>query len=186
MSWDNMMNWMTGIEGFSSVAAAAGLGALMGLEREVAGKPAGLRTHVFVAAGAALLMVLSRVVLDEFQRLEGSEIVQTDPVRTIQAIIVGISFLGAGTILQQGVQRVEGLTTAASIFLTAAIGIAAALKQHHLAIAVTVSAVAVLLPVGFVERWLQRRMAHRSRRPSDRDRHTDCKDNITMPQRPSA
>lgn len=141
---------------FQLIAIAGGLGALLGLEREIAGKPAGLRTHIFVAAGAALLIVLSRVVLDDFQEQEGTSVIQTDPVRVIEAIVVGISFLGAGTIIHDDDQHVEGLTTAASIFLTAGIGITAALDRIGLAIAVTLSALGVLLLVGILETWLHR------------------------------
>lgn len=156
------------LDRFQLIAIAGGLGALLGLEREIAGKPAGLRTHIFVAAGAALLIVLSRAVLDEFQQQEGNSVIRTDPVRVIQAIVVGISFLGAGTIIHDDDQQVEGLTTAASIFLTAGIGITAALERIELATAVTIYALGVLLIVGILERWLHRRV--------------DCKESDSGPE----
>lgn len=161
------MDWFSDIERFRLIAVAGGLGGLLGLEREIAGKPAGLRTHIFVAAGAALLIVLSRAVLDDFQQQESNNVIRTDPIRVIQAIVVGISFLGAGTIIHEGGQRVEGLTTAGSIFLTAGIGIAAALERIELAIAVTLAALAVLLLVGMLETWLHRRASCSSSEKED-------------------
>lgn len=90
------------------VAIAAGLGALVGVEREFADKPAGLRTHMFVGAASAMLMLLGDSVLDRFQQ-EDLGSVRADPIRIIQAIVVGISFLGAGTIIHHPDNRVEGL-----------------------------------------------------------------------------
>ena len=142
------------IGGLATIAIAAGLGAIIGIEREMADKPAGLRTHMFVAAAAALLMLLSNSVLDHFQRLEGaaSASLTSDPVRVIQAIVVGISFLGAGTIIHRDDSSVEGLTTASSILLTAGIGIATAIGKVVLAGGVAVFALVVLLVAGWVER----------------------------------
>lgn len=151
------MDWSADINGLVQIGIAAALGALVGLEREIAGKPAGLKTHIFVAAGSALLMLLSRLVLDDFQSREGVDVVRTDPVRVIQAIVVGISFLGAGTIVHERGRNVEGLTTAASIYLTAGIGIATALRHTGLAVAVTLGAVGIQLLVGFAEDHLRRR-----------------------------
>ncbi len=150
------MDWTPDIDSLVLIGIAACLGALIGLEREIAGKPAGLKTHIFVAAGSALLMLLSRFVLDDFQRQEGDDVVTTDPVRVIQAIIVGISFLGAGTIVHERGRNVEGLTTAASIYLTAGIGIAVALKRAGLAVSVTLGALGILLLIGFAESRLRR------------------------------
>lgn len=121
------------------------LGAPVGLEREIAHKPAGLRTHMLVAGGAALLVMLSDVVLTFFSLREGNNNINADPVRVIEAIITGISFIGAGTIIQSGRQQsVEGLTTATSVLFVAAIGIAVALHQFVLAIGSTVIVLASL------------------------------------------
>lgn len=136
------------------VGLAALFGAIVGLEREVADKPAGLRTHMFVCAAAAMLMLLSNVVLDEFQADKAPESLRSDPIRIIQAIVVGISFLGAGTIIHQGKDRVEGLTTAASILLTAGVGIAVAVGQFVFAGGTAIMAVVVLLIFGWAERRL--------------------------------
>ena len=138
------------------VALAGGLGAVIGLEREVADKPAGLRTHILVCAASALLMLVGRFVLAEFQ--EGAALAfPSDPLRIIQAIVIGISFLGAGTIIHQRGRYVEGLTTAASILLTAGIGIAVAVERFVFAGGVTLLAVAVLFVFGWCETKLRPR-----------------------------
>lgn len=119
------------------IVLAALLGGLVGLEREFAEKPAGLRTHMLVGATAAFFVLLGGHMLDTF---EPRDILTADPVRVVEAIVVGISFLGAGTILkynQQGERVVEGLTTSASILSVAAIGIAVALNVFVLALGVT-------------------------------------------------
>lgn len=120
------------------ILVGALLGGLVGLEREFAEKPAGLRTHMLVGATATFLVVLARQMVLSF---EAQNILNTDPVRVMEAIIVGISFLGAGTILKsnrEGEQTVEGLTTSASILSVAAIGIAVALDAFILAAGATV------------------------------------------------
>ena len=102
------------------VLVAAILGALLGWERERAGKPAGLRTHMLVALGAALFVL--------FPAEAGMGI--ADLSRVIQGVATGIGFIGAGTILKRPEpEHVEGLTTAASIWLTAAIGMAVGAGQ---------------------------------------------------------
>jgi len=93
---------------------AALLGGLLGLQRELAGKEAGLRTHMLVCVGAALFVLIPQ--------LEGMKL--SDMSRVVQGIVTGVGFLGAGTILKQADEkRIHGLTTAAGIWLTSAIGI---------------------------------------------------------------
>jgi len=138
----------------ASVALAMVLGAAIGLEREVKDKPAGLRTHMLVAGAAALLVALSDVAVSRFNVDLGTGLVRSDPIRIIEAVITGISFLGAGTILRhKGSDHVEGLTTAASLLFVAALGICVALSQVLLAIGVTVLVLVTLRGVGFVRRW---------------------------------
>jgi putative Mg2+ transporter-C (MgtC) family protein len=121
------------------------LGGLIGYERELADKPAGLRTHMLVAAAASLLISLGGVLIETYA---GRAFMQADPVRMIEAIIVGISFLGAGTIFRSrsAEQPVEGLTTAASILFTAVVGIAVALEKYVIAIGAT--AIILLITAG--------------------------------------
>jgi putative Mg2+ transporter-C (MgtC) family protein len=110
---------------------------VVGLEREFADKPAGLRTHMLVGATSAFLVLMAFRAVDS---LDQEAYLRTDPIRIIEAIVVGISFLGAGTILKnvrQGEGDVEGLTTSASILSVAVVGIAVALNNFVLAVAVT-------------------------------------------------
>jgi len=118
------------------IIAAAFLGGLVGLEREFAEKPAGLRTHMLVCATSAFLVMLATVMVSSF---EPQNVIRADPIRLVEAIVVGISFLGAGTIIKHNRERtVEGLTTSASILSVSAIGIAVALNAFILAIGVTI------------------------------------------------
>jgi putative Mg2+ transporter-C (MgtC) family protein len=140
------------------VALAILLGAVIGLEREFEGKPAGLRTHMLVAGAAALLVTLGDVVVEHFAVDVGGQLVRSDPVRIIEAVITGVSFLGAGTILRRGgLSQVEGLTTAASILFTAAVGVSVALSQFVIALGATGLVLVTLRGVGHVERRLERR-----------------------------
>ena len=140
------------------VALAMLLGAAIGLEREIEDKPAGLRTHMLVAGAAALFVALSDVMIKHFNVVLGGELVRSDPIRIIQAVITGVSFLGAGTIIRRSSTRqVEGLTTAASILFAAAVGVCAALSQLVLAGGVTALVLITLRGVGYVEQWLEQR-----------------------------
>lgn len=108
------------------------LGGLIGWERERNHKPAGLRTHMLVCIGAALITMMSVTYFTE------------DYARIISGIITGIGFIGAGTIIAQGTKGVHGLTTAASLWVVAAIGIAIGIGWHLLAVIATVLITAVL------------------------------------------
>jgi len=114
---------------------AALLGGLLGYEREHAGKAAGVRTHMLVAMGAALLVLTA----------EQAGVQPADNSRVLQGIIAGIGFLGAGTILKGDAEsQVRGLTTAAGIWLTAAIGVATGLGRESTALLCTGLALMVL------------------------------------------
>lgn len=111
------------------------LGGLLGYERETAGTAAGLRTHMLVALGAALFVIVP---------LQGGMPI-VDMSRVLQGIIAGIGFLGAGAIIKLSQDReIRGLTTAASVWLTAAIGIAAGMGQEMTAILSTLIALFIL------------------------------------------
>lgn len=114
------------------------LGGLLGLERERRGRAAGLKTHILVAMGSALFMLVPL--------LAGVD--PADITRVMQGIVSGIGFLGAGAIikLEHG-ERVEGLTTAAGIWLTSAIGMAAGMGQEMAALATTVLALLVFITI---------------------------------------
>jgi putative Mg2+ transporter-C (MgtC) family protein len=130
--------------------AAAVLSGLIGYERERTGKDAGLRTHMLVAIGAAMFVSFNDLFTLESLPLApagspGNFRVQIEPLTTVEAIVTGISFLGAGTIFVSGRgHRVRGLTTAASIWVTAAVGIAVGLERYILAAGATVLILIVL------------------------------------------
>ncbi|HET6647576.1 MAG TPA: MgtC/SapB family protein [Pyrinomonadaceae bacterium] len=148
------MNWVMQLEIIGEVALAMLLGGVIGFEREMADKPAGFRTQMLVAGAAALLVGLGDALLLRFL-VEGKTNVTADPIRIVEAIVTGISFLGAGTIFRRdSSEQVKGLTTAASILLCAAVGISVALRQFVLAIGVTVLALIVLRGLTGIEKRL--------------------------------
>ncbi|MGD8902397.1 MAG: MgtC/SapB family protein [Anaerolineae bacterium] len=139
------------------VAAAMLLGAIIGLEREFKDKPAGLRTHMLVAGAAALLVSIGDVVTSQFRIDLGGQVVQADPIRIMEAVITGVSFLGAGTIIRgRAGGEVEGLTTAATLLVAAAVGGCVALSQFVLAVGITLLVLITLRGLGFTGKWLAR------------------------------
>lgn len=140
------------------VALAMLLGGLIGFEREIANKPAGFRTHMLVAGSAAFLVGLGDAFLARLGGSPHSSLIQSDPMRIIEAIITGISFLGAGTIFRRKEgEHIEGLTTAASILLSSTVGISVALRQLGLAMGVTALALLVLRGLRFIEQLIHRK-----------------------------
>jgi putative Mg2+ transporter-C (MgtC) family protein len=138
------------------VALAMVLGAVLGVDREIAHRPAGLRTHMMVSGAAALLVALGELIVKNFEAEQGHTLIQTDPLRGIEAVITGVSFLGAGTILRNSsTHEVQGLTTAASLLLAAAVGITVALSQLILATGITALALLTLRGLQVVTRWLE-------------------------------
>lgn len=120
---------------------AAGLGAMIGFERELNTAEAGLRTHILVAVAAALFTILT---FEIFHTIEpGPNGTQADPIRAIEAVTAGIAFLGAGAIFRAG-GGVQGLTTGAGMWLAGAVGVATALGFYLVALGVAVLAVVVL------------------------------------------
>jgi len=116
--------------------AAVLLGAVVGIEREKAGKPAGLRTHMLVSLGTAVVVI---ACADAGMSLDGLS-------RVIQGIVTGIGFIGAGTILKLNEQReIQGLTTAAGLWMTAAIGVAVGLGILGVALIGTLVTVLILV-----------------------------------------
>ena len=136
---------------------ASALSGAIGYERERTGKDAGLRTHMLVALGATLFVSFTDLFVIESQPLApagdpGNFRVQIEPLATVEAIVTGISFLGAGTIFVSGKgNRVRGLTTAASIWVTAAVGIAVGLERYVLAIGSTILILVILHLMGRLE-----------------------------------
>jgi putative Mg2+ transporter-C (MgtC) family protein len=149
------MDWFSQLKIIGEVALAMLLGGMIGVEREMADKPAGFRTHMLVAGAAAMLVCIGQIVAIDFLKNVPNHAVQADPMRIIGAIVTGISFLGAGTIFRNNKgEHVEGLTTAATIFFSASIGIAVAIEQFVLAVGVTILALIVLRGLRNVEQWV--------------------------------
>jgi putative Mg2+ transporter-C (MgtC) family protein len=137
---------------------AAALGGIIGLEREASGKPAGFRTNLLICLGAALLTEISTEVARDVELPGGFA---ADPGRIAAQIVSGVGFLGAGTILRSR-GSVTGLTTAATLWVVAAIGIAAGAAAYVHAIAGTVLVMVALMTLGRVEdRLLPHRLSER-------------------------
>jgi len=137
------------------VVAALAAGALIGYERSYRGRPAGFRTHALVCMASAMLMLIT-VYEAHWVRAIG-EAARLDPTRMAQGIMTGIGFLGAGVIMQEGLS-VRGLTTAASIWITAAIGILAGIGFYF------PMALSVILTLGVLSafRWIEAKMPTQS------------------------
>jgi len=128
------------------LALAVLLGGIVGVERELSGKPAGLRTNILICLGSALLMDLSITIGADQGRLG-------DPARIAAQVVTGVGFLGAGTIMQAR-GEVVGLTTAATIWVVAAIGLAVGAGHRAEAIAAALLVTLVLTALGWLERWM--------------------------------
>lgn len=127
------------------LALAAVLGAAIGLERELREREAGLRTHLLVSLGSALFTVVSAYGFDAFLS-SGANVVRADPSRIAAQIVTGIGFLGAGAIIRQGLS-VRGLTTAATLWVVAAIGMACGAGYYSAAVVTTVLVILTLWPL---------------------------------------
>jgi len=143
------------------------LGAVVGLERESAHKPAGLRTLSLVSLGSCLFALLSIALVDDWQAVES---LRLDPIRVVAGLMGGIGFLGAGAIIQSR-GSVGGITTAATIWVAGAIGLACGAGTFALALAGAVGTLFVLRGLGLVERrFLSNRFRDTKRRsPGDPD-----------------
>ena len=147
-------------ETFLRLLAATAIGCAIGLNRDLRGKPAGLRTHSLVTLGSALLaLTMLRMSLT-------SGGVPADALsRVIQGIVTGIGFLGAGVIIRDGAGKVQGLTTAATIWVSAALGIVCGVGYGEIVTCSVVLIFAVLLLGGPVEQWVERKFG----KPKDGD-----------------
>ena len=136
-----------GIEIICQLFLATVLGALIGLEREIKRKEAGLQTYSLVALGTCLFTI---IFFELFNSFFGKTGISFDPSRIIMAIAIGIGFIGAGVIFRQS-SGVIGLTTAAGLWATAAIGIAVGVKLYFLAIFTTFLSLFILAGFGLLE-----------------------------------
>lgn len=125
------------------------VGGLIGIERTMHGRPAGFRTHTLVCLSSSLLMLLTVYQVELLPHIP-TELIRIDPTRMGQGIMTGIGFLGAGVIMKEGL-TVRGLTTAASIWITAAIGILIGVGFYFAAIISTLLALGALSVFRFIE-----------------------------------
>lgn len=139
---------------------AAGLGAALGVEREYRQKPAGLRTNILIAVGSALFTIVSISIAGG----------RGDPGRVAAQIVTGIGFLGGGAIMRNR-DTVHGMTTAATIWVNAAIGAAAGIGQYELAIFAAALTLVVLVALPPIETYFERRAGwpERHRPPPGRE-----------------
>src|SRR5205807_6337898 len=139
------------------LAVAAVLGGAIGVERELRDREAGIRTHLLVSLGSALFTIVSAYGFHEFLT-SGASVVRADPTRIAAQIVTGIGFLGAGAIIRQGL-AIRGLTTAATLWVVAAIGLAAGAGYYSAAVITTGVALMALWPL----RAFAYRVVHRFR-----------------------
>lgn len=132
---------------------AAFLAGVIGIERESKGHPAGFRTHMLVGTGSCLVMLLALFGFQDYLNQNG-DLVAYDPSRLASYVISGIGFLGAGTIIVQGAS-IRGLTTAASIWIVAAIGLTIGAGMFFAGIATTVLVLTSLIFLNHVDKWFK-------------------------------
>ena len=140
---------------FIQVIVALLLGSLVGLERLLAGKQAGMRTFGLVAVGACLFVMIGEIVAGQYQG-----VMNFDPLRVAASIVTGIGFIGAGLIIFQ--HELKGLTTAAALWVASAIGVAVGFELYLLATFVTFLTLFVCVGLWFLERRLERLFRHKN------------------------
>lgn len=131
------------------LVAAVAFASVIGMERQLKNRPAGLRTHMLVALGSAAFLLVGMEIL--FATAEGDPSARIDPTRIVEGVIGGIGFLGAGSIIQSR-GGVHGITTGAAIWIAGAIGVACATGNLVLAGLVTLLALVTVLVMGYFER----------------------------------
>ena len=135
-------------EALLRIVIAAALGGAVGIERELREHDAGFRTHMLVSIGSALFTIVSAYAFRDFL-VTGGAVVRADPTRIAAQIVTGIGFLGAGAIIRQGLS-VRGLTTAATLWVTAAIGMAVGAGYYGGAVITTAVVLVSLWPLRIV------------------------------------
>jgi putative Mg2+ transporter-C (MgtC) family protein len=143
-------------EAFLRLLAAVLAGAVVGFDRELRNKPAGLRTHILVSLAAALFTLITFEL--HHTVVGGNADTTADPIRIIEAVTAGVAFLAAGAIIQSR-GNVRGLTTGANMWLAGALGVACGAGDYTLAVFGTIFAVIVLVVLGRLEQRLARKPA---------------------------
>lgn len=142
-------------EASSRLLFAVGAGALVGIEREYHGRPAGFRTHILVALGAAVVALISVQLPELTAGKEAMTRIQVDPGRIASGVVTGIGFLGAGAIIRIGITA-RGLTTAASLWCMASVGMGFGFGLYALSVVGTLLMLFTLFVLGGVERKLSK------------------------------
>ncbi len=146
MPWDELIlipQWDLALQVIIRLLLAAFLGGAIGYDREIHAKAAGIRTHMLVSLGAAIVIIVSR--------LDG--IPMSEMSRVIEGVVTGTGFIGGGVILKLSQEReIRGVTTAASIWVTAAIGISVGLGQAWVAVLCTIVVWFILVVLGYFEK----------------------------------
>ncbi|MDX2159256.1 MAG: MgtC/SapB family protein [Hyphomicrobiaceae bacterium] len=152
VTWSDLLRASDGETSLLEVAiklvSAALLGGVLGYDREVKDRPAGLRTHMLTALAAATFTVLTFEIADLAGRMEPRQ--SADPIRVIEAVTAGVAFLAAGAIIRTGGQ-IQGLTTGAGMWMAGAIGIACGAGRLLLALLGTAIAAAILVALHWIE-----------------------------------
>lgn len=133
------------------LVAAAGFGAIIGLEREAKARPAGLRTHMLTSLAAAVFTIMALELHSQVEQLPGDA--ETDPLRILEAVTAGVAFLAAGTIIR-GRGQVQGITTGAGMWLAGSIGLACGAGNYTVAAFALILAVLILAILRPIEKWL--------------------------------
>lgn len=141
-----MADPVTDLQLLLRVVIACMLGGIIGWERESMRKPAGLRTQMLVGGSSALFVTLSEVLIGQFA--QDAPNVRFDMIGIFAAIATGVSFLGAGAIFSSGKEQHRGLTTAASLLATSAIGVSCGLTRYTLAVGATLTFLFILKVLG--------------------------------------
>jgi putative Mg2+ transporter-C (MgtC) family protein len=152
---------------FLQVLVALVLGSLVGIERTFAGKTAGMRTYGLVAMGSCLLIVTSEVVNSSF-----IGVTNFDPMRLAASVIMGVGFIGAGLIILKEERKLEGLTTAAGLWVACGIGITIGFGLWSLAIFATFLTLFVLSTLWYVERHFKKKFTNGDSRSLHHDNDT--------------
>ena len=149
-----LQNWVL----FLRVLLAVTLGGALGIEREIDAQPAGFRTHIVLCLGATLFGLISIYAFAPFESVRADSNVQIDVTRVASQVVVGVGFLGGGAILKYGAS-IRGLTTAASMWVTAAVGLAIGVGYYWAAVAITIATLISLVVFRWLREWIRRNFA---------------------------
>jgi len=141
---------LTTLELIIRIAVAIGLGTIIGLERTLAGKGAGMRTYAMITLGSSLFVIISEIIISTL-----SSPLIASPLAVPTSIITGIGFIGAGLIILQS-NKITGLTTAAGLWVASGVGIACGFGLFTLATIATIAALSIFILMWFIENFLKK------------------------------